>query len=136
MISKSVTAALVAVAVLCAGRSASAECVHVTDDLAFSGAAQIFVADVISVEFRVEDPKMFQRVSFRVVERFKGPDKMQPFYNFRVMTPGFNFVAGQRVLAYLAESGGEWRVTACGWTRTIALDDPVLLALRKMAAGK
>ena len=132
-----VLAALVAVTlVMCSGRSASAECVQVSDDMAFSGAAQIFVADVTSVEFRVDDPKMFQRVSFRVVERFKGPGTMQPFYDFRVMTPGFNFVAGQRVLVYLGESGGEWRVNACGRTRTIALDDPVLLALRQKAAGK
>ena len=115
-----------------------AECIIVpqTRSERLAATPLVFVGDVLKVETVILDPEPFvYRVTFRVLEAYKGTTRGEQSFDFGATAEDFVFKVGQRVLVYAPRNHPGKFSTQCTPTRGVVLDDPELAQLRRLSGG-
>ena len=131
-----VSCLLLAICALVANEPVVAECIIIpqTRSQRLAATPLVFVGDVLKVQTVILDPEPFvNRVTFRVLEAYKGTTLGEQTFDFGATAEDFRFEAGQRVLVYAPRDLRGKFSAQCTATRRVALDDPELPELRKLS---
>jgi hypothetical protein len=129
---------LLTICALVAGEPVVAECVIIpqTRSERLAATALVFVGDVLKVQTVILDPEPFvYRVTFRVLEAYKGTVRGEQTFDFGTTTEDVRFEAGQRVLVYASRDLRGKFSSQCTPTRRVVLDDPELAELRRLSGS-
>ena len=113
-----------------------AECIIIpqTRSERLAATALVFVGDVLKVQTVILDPEPFvYRVTFRVLEAYKGTARGEQSFDFGATAEDFRFEAGQRVLVYAPRDLRGKFSSQCTPTRRVVLGDPELTEQRELA---